>query len=337
MNQLIKDFLLKHSKLSIKKLGIFEIVYKSAEIHPILHAFTPPGNYVMFAKDEKVDSDEFANYLSEKQNISYQEATDKIAAWVLELQEKMKTDKTFSLGSLGDFSLDAVGNLIFIPSLDTDISPESYGLESFTFIPSTLHEKEDKSADIPEQEKTILSKPKIRKRKDITLYVLLIIVLLPIVGLGIYAALYTNDFIQIKKDISHELTQWFQQKKNKHLESKIDSTSTFEVFVEDSYENISPVSEIDTEEEIEEIEEMEEIKVFPVAETGKTYIVLGSFKSEENAHVFLLQKQEEFANIKDLGQGKTSGLWLVGLGPYEETEAQQLLSEKKVKGWILRK
>ncbi len=339
MKQIIKDFLLEHSTLSIKKLGTFEIVYKSAEIHPVLHTFTPPGNYVVFTKNEKVDSDELIKYLSEKQNISIQEATDKTTKWVDELKEKIKTDKTFSLGSLGDFSLDSVGNLIFISSLDTDISPESYGLESFTFPPSSIHEKEEKSTDVINEEKTIQPTPKIKKRKGIALYVLLIIILLPIIGLGIYAALYTNDFIQIKKDISYEITQWFQQKENKYLESKIDTTSSFEVFVEDPYDYTSVVSEIDMNEEvaIEETEEFDEIEVLPVSEIGNTYIVLGSFKSQENAQIFLMQKQEEHPNIKDLGQGKTSGLWLIGLGPYEETEAQQLLNEKKVKGWIFRK
>ena len=67
------------------------------------------------------------------------------------------------------------------------------------------------------------------------------------------------------------------------------------------------------------------------------YIVLGSFKSEGNAEAFLKNKSGQYADICHLGQGKSSGLFMVGIGPYSHDEAQQKIVNDGIKGWILKK
>ncbi len=338
MNKIIKAYLLQHSKLVINGLGIFEIMYKSADIHPILHTFTAPGKYTVFTHDEKVNSDEFISYLSEKQNITKSEAVNKIKEWELDLKNSMKTEKTYSLGTLGTFSLDAIGNLIFIPSLDTDISPESYGLDDFTFPPSTVNKKEDTEVVNTEEVKHTPSTNKRRGKGAVVWYAFLIVFLVAIVGIGIYAALYTQEFIVIKDKAVSEICQRFtsNDKETLAIEPVKDTIPADEAIVEENIEKVPSQTNSVEENQNFPIEEVT-VTTNTVAASGNTYIVLGSFKSEENAKTFLQQKQNEYPNALQLGQGNKSGLWMVGIGPYEKEEAQRFLKENKINGWILRK
>lgn len=342
MNQIIKAFLLQHSKLVVNGLGVFEIMYKSAEIHPILHTFTAPGKYTVFTYDEKIKSDDFINYLSENQNITKEEAEKKVKEWVFELKNSMKTEKSFSLGTLGTFSLDAIGNLTFVPSLDTDISPESYGMENFTFPPTTVTKKEEIEEPVKEfnNTKPVLEK---RKRKGVFVgYAFLIIFLLAIVGMGIYAVLYTQDFIIIKDKAVTEICSWFKKSEDKTLtvEPVLDTVPVTEQITEQNTEEMNvtlPSDNEDITEQQNHTQDKPAITSVSTVASGNTYIILGSFKSEENAKTFFQQKLNEYPNTVQLGQGKKSGLWMVGIGPYENDEAQRFLKENKINGWIFRK
>ena len=70
---------------------------------------------------------------------------------------------------------------------------------------------------------------------------------------------------------------------------------------------------------------------------GNVFIVLGSFKDEKNANDFMRTLQSKHANAVDLGKGDKSGLWMIGIGPYELPKAQKVLKENKLNGWILKK
>ena len=45
----IKNCLIEKQCVCIPMWGKLSIQYKEADIHPILHTFTPPGHYVQFA------------------------------------------------------------------------------------------------------------------------------------------------------------------------------------------------------------------------------------------------------------------------------------------------
>ncbi|MBO4580865.1 MAG: SPOR domain-containing protein [Bacteroidales bacterium] len=81
----------------------------------------------------------------------------------------------------------------------------------------------------------------------------------------------------------------------------------------------------------------EKVKADATASTEGYYIVLGSFKSESNAESFLKNKSGQYADICHLGQGKSSNLYMVGIGPYSQQEAQQKIVNEGIKGWILKK
>ncbi|HQB19706.1 MAG TPA: SPOR domain-containing protein [Bacteroidales bacterium] len=334
MNSIIKTYLIKNKKLTIEGLGVFEVTYKSAEIHPILHTFTAPGEYVVFKKDEKVSSDDFIDFVADMSKITKEEAKDKINKWVAQLKESLKNEKTYQLGSLGSFAFDAVGNLIFNPNLDYDLSPSSYGLENFTFTPDSVNEKAKEDAVAVNTQQTV---PYKRKRNSV-FYSFIIVLLLLVVALGVYIVLYPNDFVEVKDKMIAKISLWFSTSDKEQIatiseedtitEETTITTEAITAVISDTMVYTESISPIDSEPEITE----------EVVKQGNIYIVIGSFKEEKNANVFLQQKKETYSNVVSLGQGKTSNLWLVGLGPYEKMgEAQQFLKENNVNGWILKK
>lgn len=337
MNSIIKEYLLENKKILINGLGFFDIVYKSAKIHPILHTFDPPGNYVEFTKSEKETSDEFVKYVAGKEKITEIQAEEKINSWVTDLKETMKNEKFYTLGTLGEFSLDAIGNMVFIPTLDTDISPESYGLEQFTFAPTTLTKNEESSDTIPTPTQTY----RVNKRKSRTyvfLSVVLVLLLTGIMSMGIFAVFFPQAFISKKENLFMQLSQWVEPvEKEVIADEAIVLPEEDDLFAEKTTSVISDnvyteqISDMET-----EVEE-ENLIIAPVAVAGNVYIVLGSFQGEENARSFLEKVKNEHSNVVELGKGKSSGLWSIGIGPYDLPDAQQLIKEKKIKGWILKK
>ena len=151
MEKQIKEYLLQNKKLTIGNFGTFEVVYKPSQIHPILHTFTVPGNYVVFTEDAIMLGDEFVDYVSKQENITKEEAANLINLWIVEIRETIASKKEYSLSTLGKFVLNAMNKIEFVPSLDTDISPESLGLEDFTVEIPAISKKEIKPETLVEK------------------------------------------------------------------------------------------------------------------------------------------------------------------------------------------
>lgn len=71
--------------------------------------------------------------------------------------------------------------------------------------------------------------------------------------------------------------------------------------------------------------------------SGAYYIILGSFQSEANAEAYVKDMNNRYGNAHNLGKGKSSGLYMIGIGPYTQEEAAQKIANEGIKGWILKK
>ena len=162
MEKYIKEYLLKYSRLQVSDFGILEIVYKASYIHPILHTFSVPGKYVVFSENKQHD-DDFAFFVARKERFTVEEAQKFIENWVQEIRKTINGEKKqYPLSTLGSFFINAMGRIEFAAVLDTDISPQSYGLEEFKVkIPTSSLEKpieqskEVKPVILPPKEKPI--------------------------------------------------------------------------------------------------------------------------------------------------------------------------------------
>jgi nucleoid DNA-binding protein/cell division septation protein DedD len=397
MDKYIKEYLLQHEKIQINNLGMLGTVYKPAEIHPILHTFTIPGKYVVFSENSVTDTNELAIFISSKENISIDLANSRILEWVNNIKTTIASKKEYTLSSLGKFFINAMGKMEFIPSLDTDISPESFGMEEFTISPpqktkpkeevetSTKEEtkepavsKKSDSADAPKQspitvnDKEKLQETEVRKNEDVDtteiedaeaeddyleepiigfgsknirkrtpghtlLLVILFLLLCSALGIGITYFLYPEIVETYAKQLhliscAPKITE--EQTTVPEKEQKGKTTGRDEIPTQ-TKEKITP-----TETDTAKIKDNKTVTLpkqkQPAPFTENYYVILGSFQSMENAKAFLNQKQKEYANAIDLGKGQTSGLYLIGIGPYTKTEAENKI-QNGIKGWILKK
>lgn len=362
MKEYIKEILINKKKLLVKGLGMFEVVYKPSEIHPILHTFFPPGQYVMFSFDEQESSNELAEYIALKDNVEFSEAEKLVENWIEDFKNTMKIEKEYKLGTLGVFSIDTVGKIQFIPTLDYDISPESFGMEGFT-AETVSTKSEDQTIEQKNKKKEKRKKGKVKSIFQIIGYSFLILLLLCIIAVGVYSIIYPNEFY-LKKDIMiMRLNQWikaYEKDKTEPPVYVVDTVSYMQnesmysdditTTISDSFtENESTTTEMETtkEKEIKEVKKVKKeeplkeetlaLKSEKSTAKGNVFIVLGSFKDEKNANDFLQTLQSKYANAVDMGKGQKSGLWMIGIGPYELPEAQRMIRDNKLNGWILKK
>ena len=145
MEKHIKEYLLEYNQVQVTDFGSFKVEYKSSYLHPILHTFSVPGKYVVFTENKKSD-DDFAFFIAKKEKISIEEAKNRIGNWVQEVWKTInEAKKQFSVSTLGSFFLNAMGRIEFAADLDTDVSPQSFGLKEFKAkLPAQKTDKTDK-------------------------------------------------------------------------------------------------------------------------------------------------------------------------------------------------
>ena len=386
MEKYIKEYLLQNNKLSIANFGIFEIVYKSSEIHPILHTFTAPGKYVVFQENNNISSDEFSDFVALQEQITKEEAIVRTNQWIEEIRQTITGKKEYSLSTLGKFILNAMEKIEFIPSLDTDISPESLGLENFTAEIPSITPKEIKQEVIIErkeiEEAPIIQKVEEEKHTDsvdnceiitdnadenevetnedepkktkkrrpvlIILITLLILAFCSMLAVGITYYFYPQTLQN-----NCETLYVFIQDKIIGTETQTEENDTITTENSLSEENIITTEDQYIQPELaytENISDEEQAEIAkspventPVTETpkqdvvtGNYYVVIGSFKESANAEAFLTMKKSEYSNAVNLGLGKTSQLYIIAIGPYSKTEAEQQI-KNGVNGWLLKK
>jgi nucleoid DNA-binding protein len=333
MEEYVKEYLLQHGKLQVNSFGFFEIIYKSAEIHPVLHTVTVPGKYVVFSENSIADTKELSNFIASKEHITVDKADECIAEWIKDVKNTISQKKEYQLATLGKFIINAMGKIEFIFSLDADISPESFGLEEFTMsIKSVPKENPQKSIDdfsIVKENDSIPQKPK--RRRDILL-IFLFLILGIVLAAGIICYLYPEEVKTYTKKLS------LFKKEQKQIKEESQSASILEDTEEENYQ-IEPIQQND----LQENTIKEDPKSKPIAKnetsisTENYYVIIGSFRSEENAQNFVNQQQKEYPNVVNLGKGQNSGLYMIGIGPYTISDAETQMQNGKSGWWMLKK
>jgi len=339
MDEYIKEYLLQHQKVQVNNFGLFEIAYKSAEIHPILHTATVPGNYVVFSENLVTDAKELSDFVASKEQITVGKADERIAEWIENVKDTINQKKEYPLTTMGKFIVNAMGKIEFISLLDTDISPESFGLEDFTMSVKSAP-KVNQQKSVPSSQETADSSPKTenntvqkpKRRRDILL-IFLFLTLFIVLAAGVICYLYPEEiktYLQKLPLFNKEQTQITEAAKPAPVLEDIEENDT----------PIEPSQQIDLQENtIKEDPKPEPITKTETTtvQTGNYYVIIGSFRSESNAQNFVNQQQKEYSNVVNLGKGQSSGLYMIGIGPYTKSDAETQIQNGKSGWWVLKK
>ena len=310
----ISDLLFVRDTVVVPGLGAFIKKPVSAKVNPVANYFSMPSSEITFDSNLREDNELVVRYLSEKSNVSEDEAKKLLAKFVSDCFNTLKDKKKLVLNSIGTLSYDG-DNLVFKQDMSINYNSDVFGLADFTPQPvlrskskaeiklEIEQQQKDKNTPVTVDEKAVHQKDKEDEQEKLRvhngwLWALSGITLLIAVG---YALLYFKVMDFGKKET--------QPRKNVPYESQ---TFTFPSYSWDwKWEEMVPKANIQ--------------------------IIAGCYDREENA--------ARFANVlKDKGYTEAfyelrNDKWYVSFGRYAtEEEATAALREIRAnteyKAWI---
>ena len=150
----ISDLLYVRDTLVVPGLGAFVKKPVSAKVNPVANYFTMPSSLVEFDANVREDNDLIVNYVSERSDISKDEARRLLAMFVSDCFNSLKSDKKVVLSNIGTLYNDGSGNLVFEQNKTVNYNADAFGLSDFSPKPVLRTKTKDEiKAEIMEQQK----------------------------------------------------------------------------------------------------------------------------------------------------------------------------------------
>lgn len=130
LSNYISDLLFLHNCVVIPELGGFISNIQSAEIDLSREVIYPPSKTIAFNTALTADDGLLINYISHKQQISYNAAKAWLNEQAKDIKHTLLTDGLFILDGLGAFYLDQNRKFRFKTDLEKNILGDSYGLST---------------------------------------------------------------------------------------------------------------------------------------------------------------------------------------------------------------
>lgn len=126
----IKDLLYRYDCVIVPDFGGFISNKISARIDEQSHTFYPPSKQLGFNHHLTHNDGLLANYVASAENISFDQANQKIVSIVAQWNQQIKT-QALVLDKIGAIALNEENQLIFEPNTEENYLLSSFGLSSF--------------------------------------------------------------------------------------------------------------------------------------------------------------------------------------------------------------
>ncbi len=274
LQQYIKELLYRHECVTVPNFGAFLTRTINVLIQPDTGVFTPPRKEVSFNHLLKSNDGILAQYMAQKENVSYEQALRKIEKEVIVWKQRLQTQH-LTFAGIGEMRLNPQKKINFSPFGSINFDLNSYGLSSFIrksiFTPPVITEK-PKPITIMENENKddLIFTPaeNENKRSPIMRYAIIGVIGISLIGAAYY---FGNQYIADEKAKATEMAQ-------KKIKSNVQK-ATFD---------LGALSEMDVTLEANP----EVIEDAPLAQTYFS-VIAGSYRSMENAEKKLAQLQAE--------------------------------------------
>ena len=127
----ISDLLYRYDCVIVPNFGGFITNRLSAKLNSATHTFYPPSKQVSFNSHLNVNDGLLVNYIASVENVSYNEANQKINIAVSNWKNTLETSE-LNLSLIGSLKLNTAKKIIFEPAKKVNYLAESFGLESVT-------------------------------------------------------------------------------------------------------------------------------------------------------------------------------------------------------------
>lgn len=131
----ISDLLFFRDIVVVPGMGAFVKRPVPAKVNVVANHFSMPSCRIEFDSNLREDNDLVANYISEKNEISEEEARNLIMVFVSDCFNSLKNGKKVSLDNIGTLYNDLSGILVFEQSATVNYNADSFGLSDFSLEP----------------------------------------------------------------------------------------------------------------------------------------------------------------------------------------------------------
>ena len=332
--ELLIRLLYEHDCVIVPDLGGFIAKYTPAQIHPVLHTFSPAARSIAFNAALRQNDGLLAHAIANEMRIPYNEALDIIAREVGDLKKNLNNNQNLHLPKIGSLFLDKERNIQFNPDLSVNYLNDSFGLTSFT-SPAIKrgHEKIGRKL-VPQQA--------IKSTRLLPATLKWAAVALPLIGLGLWATynpdklstLYTNPATFLP-------AEWTTEAQPEKLKPETKRVNAAE-FTKQETTPESTVTQVN-EPAIEPGKTHKDI-VASVHEADKSmtqFIIVGAFGVKENAENLVSDLRTRGYDSFITGQNR-KGLYMVSiLGFSDKQQAIEKMAEIRTNGypnaWLLSK
>ena len=129
----INQLLYNHECVIVSGLGAFIKFNQSTKIDEGKNYFSPNKSTISFNSEIKRNDGLLANYISEIENISYEESCILVATFTKKILYKLNNGDHFHFEHIGVISKNSNNELIFEPQELLNFDPDYFGLDSFYF------------------------------------------------------------------------------------------------------------------------------------------------------------------------------------------------------------
>ena len=368
ISQYISELLFEHECVIIPGIGGFVANAKPASIDKLQHKMLPPSKQIGFNTHLTNNDGLLADYITQKESVSYNQAIKQIDLYILNLKEILQKGAPFLIDNVGTLYIGANNKILFEPSNEINYSLDAFGLSAFHALPvqrdSIIEEVEKVVKKAPEEvvQPTTVKEIHERRRKVNWKKAAIVSAALPFVAYLAWIPSNSDLFISGGKFQSSDLNP-FSDKVCEVYESRQSHPSVEERSIDKlspevledvsgNYAKISLLEPSDKGYNQEDyivvdlgIDQKEKAVVDVVEKPVKAKIqksikiIAGCFSVRENAQDFVnrLRAKGYDAFVVDIHKG----LYRVSSGAYSyEDEASEALkrykSQEKSSAWLLR-
>ncbi len=334
--ELLISLLYEHDCVIVPDLGGFIAKYTPAQIHPVLHTFSPPARSIAFNAALRHNDGLLANAIVCAMGIQYNEAVDIIAKEVGDLKKNLNNNQNLHLPKIGSLFLDKERNIQFNPDLSVNYLNDSFGLTSFTspaIKREAMHEKIGRKL-VPQQA--------IKSARLLPATLKWAAVALPLIGLGLWATFNTDKLTSLYTNPATFLpAEWTTETQPVKLKPETKRVNAAEFTKKETTPESAATQAIEPAIEPEKTPEVTGASVNETEKSMTQFVIVGAFGVKENAENLVSDLRTQGYDSFITGQNR-KGLYMVSiLGFSDKQQAIEKMAEIRTNGypnaWLLSK
>ncbi len=174
----ISELLFENDFVILPDLGEFSTKYIPAKFIPELKKVESPSKVITFNEKNKTGGGLLIEYIARKEQIGSQQAREFVTNFVAEMKNSLKSGKKVELDSIGLFTMDQSGVLMFEPDKSVNYLSDSIGMtsvkeparkseeEAKTELDKVLEDARKETPPVKDEKPAEPEKPKDAEKKD---------------------------------------------------------------------------------------------------------------------------------------------------------------------------